>query len=141
MRTQFVFRPYYLIPLVVIIIIAIWRYVKRRQYLKRLRELQESGQVTQKGVAYPQVGTANPAFPTPQSGMQMEAGGFGQAQGSMQTGAGGFVQPQKYAAPTTGTTDPPPYAAVGYGFDQSKYGSGFDSSKYSSDNNYDPISR
>ena len=71
-------------------------------------------------------------------------------------GTGGFSQPTTYAGGFTqpsapGHVDPPPYnVAVGYGFDQSKYGGGFDQSKYgggfdqskySSDNNYDPISR
>ena len=111
-------------------------------------------------------GTQYPAYLTNQP-----SGGFSQPRtvGFAQPGTGGFVQPGtegfaqngaggfapqaigELSQPSAQLDLPPSYNdAVGYGFDQSKYGGGFDqskygggfdSSKYTSDNNYDPISR
>merc|ERR1712142_285253 len=121
-------NPYWIIPFVIFVLVIIYRFVMR--YLAHQKQQQHQNQ---------DFGTTYPAYPTPTgSGV----GGINQPT----IGAGGFTQPT-----TPDNDDPPPYnVAVGYGFDQSKYGSGFDSSKYgggfdsskyTSDNNYDPISR
>merc|ERR1739842_22601 len=106
------FDPLWLIPFFVFIVLLLIRYIRRYCAYKNQQERQISQTM--------EVGTAYPAFPTPQS-----AGGFTQPPGGgfTQSTTGGFTQP------SAGDDAPPPYnVAVGYGFDESKYGSGFDSS-------------
>merc|ERR1712179_275609 len=143
-------------------LLSIYRiYIRYQRYKRREEEENNQDSATQypayltnhSGTAgFVQPGTGGFAQPGIGGFDQPGTGGFPQ-HGSAQPGNGGFGQPgagtgEFASSITTGFPqpsagfDPPSYnEAVGYGFDQSKYGGGFDSSKYASDNNYDPISR
>ena len=111
------FNPYYLIPVVIFILILLWRLFRYRKMKARQNALNPNT-----SNIFPPPTAASPAYPTES------------------TGAGGFVQPGLMKPPSYETAVAMDQNS-GFGFDTAKYGGGFPNQATSSGQDYDPIRR
>ena len=116
------FNPYYLIPVVIFILILLWRLFRYKKMKAQQRRRETDASNPNASNIFPPPTAASPVYPTESMG----AGGFVQL---------GLMRPPSYETAVAMDQNP------GFGFDTAKYGGGFTNQATSSGQDYDPIRR
>ena len=145
------FNPYYLIPVVIFILILLWRLFRYKKMKAQQRRRETDASNPNASNIFPPPTAPSPAYPTESTGggrfIQLELmrppsyeTGVAIDHNPESTGGGRFIQPELMKPPSYETAvamDQNP----GFGFDTAKYGGGFTNQATSSGQDYDPIRR